>query len=510
MHVSLSDVTGSGIRLTAEEAVAIALAAAHQCDQASVAEFAVGLPASSEVLLDGRGRLWFSATGPQLTDSERVKQMASLLQTLLCLAGGPEPPGSRSPVPGALVMLIARAGGQIDLPTPSFVAFRDALRRFGSPEPATLAAVYRRTVAHRPGTERRELRAADLQRFAARRQATRPRWGRIARAGAVAASLAVAAVALSSRLSFQDHDDDRVQIVHERPSVVETRSGVASPPASPPRRVGRPGVTAALLLSPADVGADVFSPSFTEYGRELLFHRGRNRSALMRASFDNRGRPAFVTVLQDGAANFHVTQSPDGKWIAYDSDRDGTRGVYVAPSDDILAARKVSGTGYAAIPKWSFDGRKLAFVRAEARRPRVWNVWVADLDAHTLSRVSRHSVGQAWGASWFPDGGRLAYSVEDRLVIADRRNGTTRTVQSPRPRHLIRTPAVSPNGQWVVFQVHRDGVWLFEIASGKMRRVLDDATAEEFAWSPDSTRVIYHARRNGAWALWQFALNAAA
>jgi Tol biopolymer transport system component len=75
---------------------------------------------------------------------------------------------------------------------------------------------------------------------------------------------------------------------------------------------------------------------------------------------------------------------------------------------------------------------------------------------------------------------------------------------------LIRTPAASPDGQWVVFQVHRDGAWLFEVASGKMRRVLDDATAEEFAWSPDSTRVIYHARRNGAWALWQFALNPAA
>jgi Tol biopolymer transport system component len=100
--------------------------------------------------------------------------------------------------------------------------------------------------------------------------------------------------------------------------------------------------------------------------------------------------------------------------------------------------------------------------------------------------------------------------TEDRLVIADLRNGTTRTVQSPRPGRLIRTPAVSPNGQWVVFQVHRDGAWLFEVASGKMRRVLDDATAEEFAWSPDSTRVIYHARRTGAWALWQFALDPAA
>jgi Tol biopolymer transport system component len=268
-------------------------------------------------------------------------------------------------------------------------------------------------------------------------------------------------------------------------------------------------MTAALLLPPAVVGADAFSPSFTEYGRQLLFHTGRRRSALMRASFDDRGRPALVTVLQDGASNFHVSESRDGRWIAYDSDRDGTRGVYVAPSNDPLAARRVSGEGYAAIPKWSLDGRKLAFVKGEARRPRVWNVWVADLAANTLTRVSRHSVGQAWGGSWFPDD-RIAYSVEDRLVIADLPRGTTRVVRSPRSGHLIRTPAVSPDGRWVVFQVHRDGAWLLNVATGRMRRVLDDATAEEFAWSPDGRRVVYHARRNGAWSLWQLALDPAA
>jgi hypothetical protein len=57
MHLSLWEVSASRISLTAEEAVAIALAAAHESDRSSVAESAVGLPGSSEVLLDGRGRL---------------------------------------------------------------------------------------------------------------------------------------------------------------------------------------------------------------------------------------------------------------------------------------------------------------------------------------------------------------------------------------------------------------------------------------------------------------------
>jgi Tol biopolymer transport system component len=133
-----------------------------------------------------------------------------------------------------------------------------------------------------------------------------------------------------------------------------------------------------------------------------------------------------------------------------------------------------------------------------------------DFDARTLTRVSRHRVGQAWGGSWFPDGERIAYSVEDTLVIANLKSGTTRTVRSPRRGRLIRTPAVSPDGNWVVFQVQRDGVWLLDSSTMTMRRVLADATAEEFAWSPDSSRVVYHTRRQRAWSLWQLELHPSA
>jgi Tol biopolymer transport system component len=268
-------------------------------------------------------------------------------------------------------------------------------------------------------------------------------------------------------------------------------------------------VSAAPLISSSVVGRDIFSPSFADDGQEVLFHAGRNGAALMRASFDGSGHAAVATLLQDGAANHHGTVSPDGARLAYDSDRDGTRAVYVARAD-ASHPEKISGTGYAAVPRWSPDGRRLAFIRAELNRPRVWNVWVADLEAHTLSRVSHHKVGQAWGGSWFPDGHRIAYSVEDTLVIADLKGGTSRVLHAPRRGQLIRTPAVSPDGKWIVFQVHGDGVWLLNVATMAMRRVLGDAAAEEFAWSPDSTRVAYHTMRQHAWSLWQLELSPAA
>jgi Tol biopolymer transport system component len=37
--------------------------------------------------------------------------------------------------------------------------------------------------------------------------------------------------------------------------------------------------------------------------------------------------------LSDAAKNYHVQLSPDGRSVAFDSDRDGVRGVYLARAD---------------------------------------------------------------------------------------------------------------------------------------------------------------------------------
>jgi Tol biopolymer transport system component len=264
------------------------------------------------------------------------------------------------------------------------------------------------------------------------------------------------------------------------------------------------------LLLAAAVGAEVFSPSFSPKGRAILFHTGRTASPLMRASMSDAGEVQQVEKLvDDGAANYHVVMSPDGELIAYDSDREGVRGVYVANSDG-TNPRRISGTGHSLVPSWCPDGTRVAFVRAEPHRPRVWNIWIADLESGELERITDHDLGQPWGASWFPDGRRLAYSVEDRLMVADLESGMARGYRSPREGHLVRTPAVSPDGRQIVFQVQRDGVWLLDVERARMRKILKDATAEEFVWSPGGDAIAYHARTGGSYGLWRLALNGGA
>lgn len=290
----------------------------------------------------------------------------------------------------------------------------------------------------------------------------------------------------------------------------------APPPPAPPPSVSAEGATpppppdrgAPASIDAMDVG---FSPAFATAGSAVFYHTSSGpQSAIYRADTAPSGDVLRVTrVVDDRASNFHARPSPDGTRLAFDSDRDGVRGVYVAAADG-SDVRRVSGAGFAAVPSWSPDGRMLAFVRAEPGRPSVWNIWTLDLATGQETRLTSHRVGQPWGASWFADGKRIAYSLERTLVIRALDGSRESVFPSPVAGRLLRTPAVSPDGRLVVFQVHRNGGWLLDLRTGRMRKVLADASAEEFTWSPDGRRVAYHSRRSGKWGVRVIAAPAAA
>jgi Tol biopolymer transport system component len=250
----------------------------------------------------------------------------------------------------------------------------------------------------------------------------------------------------------------------------------------------------------------VFSPAFASNGSAMFFHTGRSADAhsalaTMTSPETTGGDLAVMTILDDGARNFHVQPAPDGRSIAFDSDRDGARGVYVADRDG-TNVRRISDAGYAAVPTWAPDGRRLTYVRAEPDNPKVWNLWLQKLDgSDPATRLTHYRYGQPWSASWFPDNRRICYTHEDQIVILDVETGQSRQFASPVRGRLVRTPAVSPDGSKVIFQLFRQGAWILDLGDGSMLCVLTDPTAEEFAWAPDGRRVAFHSRRDGQWGI---------
>jgi len=277
----------------------------------------------------------------------------------------------------------------------------------------------------------------------------------------------------------------------------------ADPPSEPVEHVGE---QVSAVQAVRATNANAFSPAFASDGTAIFFHTGGDRDArsaieVATAGSQIGGDLGVMTIVDDGSHNYHAQPSPDGRFVAFDSDRDGERGIYVANRDG-SQVRRVSGPGYAAVPTWSRNNEWLAYIRSEADKPSVWNLWVQPAAGGSARRLTNYRYGQTWAASWFPDDRRIAYSHEDTLVVMDVQTGQATRYPTPVKGQLVRTPAVSPDGTKVIFQVFRHGAWLLDLADGSMQRVLTDPTAEEFAWAPDGHRVAFHSRRDGQWGIY--------
>ena len=537
-RVSLVELLDTSGPLSPSDAAAMVIALCRTMPDDDAVGLAKRQLRANDVWLDPTGRVHL---GPGVTPS--VPELGQLLEQMLARIREDRP----AHFPPGLVMIAARATGRIDLaPFPSREALAAALMRFAPPDTeAAMKALYERVENARASSlltppdslasfaaESDVLDDCEYQPPAAvsagataQRLDTPVRRRRDWRVPAAAAAAVLSmAVGYAAGLAFV-HKRGPIQItdatdVIVSPSAGDTRPTAPSKPRTtsaerapaPAPRVARSAASRKELSRPqplldaTQAGSDkVFSPSFAPDGSAIFFHAETAAgSALKRAEPGERGVLHVVTILDDSAKNYHVQLSPDRKSVAFDSDRDGVRGVYVARADG-TGVRRVSGDGYAAVPTWAPDGRRLALLRAEHDRPSVWNLWLLDLASGGMTRLTRYRYGQVWGGAWFPDGRRLAYSHEDRLIVLDLGTGRATTHASPIKGRLVRTPAVSPDGRWIVFQVFRDGAWLLNVETGSMQRVLDDASAEEFTWDPSGTRVAFHSRNRGGWGLWVMA-----
>jgi hypothetical protein len=438
---------------------------------------------------------------------------------------------------GGLRYSIARALLQVEAPPfDSIAEFSRALERYEQEEPAGVirdlwqrgnrrrspaATAFRHHPERRmtmpsPTALRRDLREADLRIYEltadANARALRevrpdppapaaalppaaavvPRRPWISRTALTAVAFVIAAVVAIDRWPWGGSQPV--------PSTSETTPEAMRSATSPPQSDASPteptGPASVEALSPAVLPA--VTPPVV---RAVDIEDGTREEATILSDKTVPDDLRVVTILQNGVGNHHGQASPDGTRIAFDYERDGGRGVYVAARDG-TNARRVSGLGNAAIPRWAPDGDRLAFVREEVDRPGVWNLWLHKLTTGEIVRLTGFESGQAGGASWFSDGRRMCYSYEDRLVVQDLDSGGSREYGSPVPGRLVRTPAVSPDGQRVIFQVEGHGAWLLDLADGSTRVVLSDPTAEDFVWSPDGHRVAFHSRQTGGWGIW--------
>ena len=104
-----------------------------------------------------------------------------------------------------------------------------------------------------------------------------------------------------------------------------------------------------------------------------------------------------------------VDVSPDGRTIVFDMLGD----LYTIPITGGTATRLTSGMGYDAQPRFSPDGKRLAFFSDRAGGD---NLYVSNADGTGIRRITYGTQGTYVSPEWMPDGKYIVASDRKSVV----------------------------------------------------------------------------------------------
>lgn len=207
-----------------------------------------------------------------------------------------------------------------------------------------------------------------------------------------------------------------------------------------------------------------------------------------------------LTPLTNGPEyDFEPSYSADGEWIAFTREPVGglPGQIWVMRADGSGQTRLTSpSTGEDVVPKFSPDGKKIAFERQDGSSRQIW-IMNADGSGQTQLTFPGPNGDQATGPSFSPDGQLIAFTRLDgatnfrgiSVMNADGSGQTPLTSGSATTSDL--EPDFSPDGQRIVFRRGRAVLVMSANGSGQSPLTSGGVQDTEPVFSPDGTRVAF-------------------
>ena len=184
--------------------------------------------------------------------------------------------------------------------------------------------------------------------------------------------------------------------------------------------------------------------------------------------------------------------------IAFTSMRDGNTEIYVMDGDGGNQRRVTVNPTYDRYPAWSPDGKMIAFV---SNRNRGRNqIWVIDAAGRNPVRLT--DGGSDSYPDWSPDGKTILYAAGDVQEDHDLAPGGIAAMDADgNNKRLLKNrggihPSWSPDGDWIAFAFGNFGdtrqVYVMDRDGGNPRQLTRDAGHKYMpSWSPDGVQIAY-------------------
>jgi Tol biopolymer transport system component/tRNA A-37 threonylcarbamoyl transferase component Bud32 len=214
----------------------------------------------------------------------------------------------------------------------------------------------------------------------------------------------------------------------------------------------------------------------------------------------------FSTVTNFKGVEAQPSLSPDGRSVAFVSDRGGRFDIWIGLVAGGSIVRITDDGNLKARPQWSPDGTKIAYARLNDAG--LWDIWMVP----SLGGTPRRILSNAADPAWSPDGRSLAYvNLADRSIsVCDAAGGGARALSKSEPPFQLGQPAFSHNGLQLAFVRKLGGPYgeleVEDIASGKIRQLTsDEALVLSPVWSPNDRFIYFASSRGGAVNIWKIA-----